>query len=291
MQRKSTIAQYHLHKLHPEKLQFAIYELQDYRRKSNQKAAIPHSHSYYQIIWFYEDGGSHTIDFKSYAIKKNMIFFIAKDQVHAFDDDLNVKGWLIHFNEHFFMHNDVDVFLKYNIFNSQESPCYVIDNDTALTAKNYIMLMREELSRKHFFGYEDIIRFSLKSLLITLERVQQKDKQKKLVFNNHYEFQFANYKNLIEEYYQKGLSVQEYASLLNISSKTLNTITKEIVNKSASQLISERVILEAQRLLRFTTLQIGEIAYTLGFTDPSYFIKYFKRFAGTSPKMYRDLLN
>jgi AraC-like DNA-binding protein len=291
IKKNQKIAQYHLHKSHPEKLQFVIHDLQEYRKKSDPKAAIAHSHSYYQVIWFFEEGGTHTVDFKTYDIKKNMIFFISKDQIHVFDENLNVKGWLIHFNESFFMHTDIDIFLKYNIFSTQKNPCYVIDTDTVDTAGQYIELIRNELSRKQSFGYEDIIRFSLKSVLIILERAQQNNNQKQLVFTSHHELLFANYKNLIEENYQNGHAVQEYASLLNISSKTLNTITKKIANKAASQLISERVILEAKRLLRFTTLQIGEVAYTIGFNDPSYFIKYFKRCVGTSPKVYRESTN
>ena len=114
----SKIPQYHLHKAYPEKLQFQIYDLQSYRNKNSEKASRAHSHSYYQIIWFFNEGGTHTIDFKTYPIKKNSILFVSKDCIHAFDDNLTVEGWLIHFNESFFIHNDVDIFLKYNIFNS-----------------------------------------------------------------------------------------------------------------------------------------------------------------------------
>jgi len=282
------IEKYHLHKAHPEKLQFEIYDLHEYRKRSGEKAAIAHSHSYYQIIWFFEDTGTHCIDFETYTIKKNMIFFISKDRIHAFDDNLNIHGWLIHFNESFFMHTDVDVFLKYNIFNSQENPCYSIDHETAETASLYIQLMQKELLKRNLFGYEDSIRFSLKSLLINLERVHQKNQQKQLSFNNHYELQFAEYKELVEENYQKGFTVQAYADLLHISSKTLNTITKKIVHKSASQVITDRIILQAKRLLKFTSLQIGEIGFRIGFEDPSYFVKYFKRHVGNSPNSYRN---
>jgi AraC-like DNA-binding protein len=285
---KTNIATYHLHKAHPEKLQFEIYDLQEYRKRSAEKAVIPHSHSYYQIIWFFDDGGTHFIDFESYKIRKNMIFFISKDRIHAFDDQLNINGWLIHFNESFFMHTDVDVFLKYNIFNSQENPRYVIDDKTVETASVYITLMQKELLQRHQFGYEDNIRFSLKSLLIHLERVHQKNQQKQLSFNNHYELQFAKYKELIEENYSNNFSVTDYANLLNISSKTLNTITKKMIKKSASELISDRVILQAKRLLKFTSLQISEIAFSIGFEDPSYFVKYFKRYVGNSPSTFRE---
>ena len=115
----SKIAQYHLHKLNPGKLQFEVYDLREYRIKSGDKAAVPHSHSYYQIIWFFTKGGTHSVDFRTYDVNKDTILFITKDQIHCFDENLDIEGWLIHFNESFFMHTDVDIFLKYNIFKNQ----------------------------------------------------------------------------------------------------------------------------------------------------------------------------
>ena len=126
--------------------------MDSYRKKSGDKAARAHSHSYYQIIWFFNDGGSHSIDFKTYDVKKNMLLFISKDSIHYFDDNLDVQGWLIHFNESFFTHNDVDIFLKYNIFSSIDSSCYVIDNATKEKASSYIELMLDEMNHKYEFG-------------------------------------------------------------------------------------------------------------------------------------------
>lgn len=282
------IAQYHLHKASPKKLQFEVYDLKDYRVKNVEKAANPHSHSYYQIIWFFNKGGTHTVDFKTYDINENTILFISKDQIHYFDDNLDVPGWLIHFNESFFMHTDVDIFLKYNIFKAQQSPCYAMDFEAIETAKNHMALILNELDKRSRFGFEDIVRFLLKCLLINLERAHLKDLNEKLEFTSPYELQFFKFKELIEENYKNGFSVSDYANLLHISSKTLTTITKNIANKPPSQIISERIILEAKRLLKFTSLQIGEVAYRVGFDDPSYFIKYFKRHVLESPSRYRQ---
>lgn len=284
------IAQYHLHKANPKKLQFEVYDLKEYRAKNIEKAATPHSHSYYQVIWFFKKGGTHTVDFKAYDINENTILFISKDQIHYFDDNLDVPGWLIHFNESFFMHTDVDIFLKYNIFKAQKSPCYSMDFEAIETAKNYMTLILNELDKRSRFGFEDIVRFLLKCLLVNLERAHLKDLDEKLEFTSPYELQFFRFKELIEENYNNGLSVSDYANLLHISSKTLTTITKTITNKSPSQIISERIILQAKRLLRFTTLQIGEVAFRVGFDDPSYFIKYFKRYVSVAPTKYRGTL-
>ncbi len=286
--KKENIAQYHLHKLHPQKLQFEVYDLNEYRNRSIDKPAQPHSHSYYQIIWFFCKEGTHTVDFKTYDIKENTILFISKDQIHAFDNNLDVTGWLIHFNESFFMHNDVDIFLKYNVFKSQKNPCYIIPEDTLETASTYLKLMKRELSHRNQFGYKDIIRFTLKSFLITLERIHRTNHSETLELNSAYELQFFKFKELIEAHYKEGLSVKDYASLLHISSKTLTTISKKVVNKSPSIIIAERIILQAKRLLKFTSLQISEIAFKIGFDDASYFVKFFKRHVGMSPSSYRS---
>lgn len=289
--KKTPPKRYHLHKAYPEKLQLAIYDLEEYRKISAEKASIPHSHSYYQIIWFFKAVSEHTIDFKTYPIKNQTIIFVPKDHIHAFDDNFDIKGYLIHFNESLFSHNDADLFLKYCMFNSQENPCYDINNKVAVTINTYIDLIKKELSHKKEFGCEDLIRFALKSLLITLERIHRNEENTPLQFKSNYELKFAKYKALIEENYHKGLLVNNYAELLHISTKTLTTITKSIANQSASQLITNRVILEAKRLLKFTSLQIGEIAFKIGFEDPSYFIKYFKRNTGISPNKYRAVTN
>ncbi|MEM8848232.1 MAG: AraC family transcriptional regulator [Bacteroidota bacterium] len=283
----SKIAQYHLHKLHPEKLQFEVYDLRSYREKSGNHAAVPHSHSYYQIIWFFSEGGTHTVDFKTYSVNTNTILFISKDQIHAFDENLDIAGWLIHFNESFFMHTDVDVFLKYNIFKTQENPCYAMELEAISTAKTYMSLILDELKQRYRFGFEENIRFLLKSLLITLERAHQEDSTKALEFNSQHELVFFKFKELIEQYYKENITVEEYAAKLHISSKTLTTISKKIIGKSPLQLIQERIILEAKRLLKFTSLQVGEIAFKIGFEDASYFIKFFKRHESQSPRSYR----
>lgn len=283
----ANIAQYHLHKASPEKLQFEIYDLNNYRKKSGDKAAMPHSHSYYQIIWFFDCKGTHNVDFKTYEVKNNTILFIAKDQIHAFDNRLDINGWLIHFNESFFMHTEVDIFLKYNIFKQQENPCYAMETKAIESGKIYIGLILNELSNRTRFGFEDSIKFLLKCFLINLERVHQKRDRETSSKNDSYTLQLYQFKELVEANYKDNLSVSMYASLMNISSKTLNTITKTVVNKSPSQLIAERIILEAKRLLKFTSLQIGEIAYKLGFEDPSYFVKYFKRHTNIAPSKLR----
>lgn len=56
-------------------------------------------------------------------------------------------------------------------------------------------------------------------------------------------------------------------------------------------MIHERIILEAQRLLLHSHLNVNQIAYRLGFEDPSYFVKYFRKYTATSPTAFRKAIS
>lgn len=92
---------------------------------------------------------------------------------------------------------------------------------------------------------------------------------------------------LIEAHYTEHHQVAYYASRIGITAAHLNVITKMHADKPALRLIHERLLLEARRELIYTTRTINTISYSLGFADPGYFTKFFKRVAGLSPKAFR----
>ena len=81
--------------------------------------------------------------------------------------------------------------------------------------------------------------------------------------------------------------VSQYTDLLNLSTYQLNAITKATVDKPASELINEQIVLEAKRYLLATTDQVKDIADHLGYEDISYFIRFFKKHTGHSPEAFR----
>ena len=84
--------------------------------------------------------------------------------------------------------------------------------------------------------------------------------------------------------------VQDYAGLMAITEKYLNELCKKTAGKTASELIHERIILEAKRLLLHSDLNNKEVAYFLSFDDPSHFSKFFKRKTGRTPSQFRKEL-
>jgi AraC-like DNA-binding protein len=97
-----------------------------------------------------------------------------------------------------------------------------------------------------------------------------------------------SFENSIELNYKIEKSVQFYANKLNISSKHLNRIVKESLNKTSSDLIAERVILEAKRMLIQLKFNVTQIGYELGYQDKSYFVRFFKKQTGETPLTFLE---
>jgi AraC-like DNA-binding protein len=147
-----------------------------------------------------------------------------------------------------------------------------------------------ELQSPDAFGKEELLRICLKAFLIHVQRrryeLQQIDGQFSKVPDER-RAQLMKFVNLVDENYMKGMSVSEYARLMFISSRTLSNLTGDLLNKTPSQIIMERIVLEAQRLLLHSNLNVSQIGYRLGFDDPSYFVKYFKKHTAISPTDFR----
>jgi YesN/AraC family two-component response regulator len=111
---------------------------------------------------------------------------------------------------------------------------------------------------------------------------------KDIVANNKEPFILQNLKDAIETHFRTKHSASNYADLLNISAKALAKITKTHFNKTLSEMISERIVIEAKRELYLSNKAVKEIANELGYEDEHYFSRFFKTNAEVSLQVYRD---
>ena len=275
------INEYHLSGLEEGKPQFTVYDLNEYQKVNNHHNTKPHIHSFYQIIWFKKGVGKHFVDFKSYDVHDNAIFFIAKNQVHYFDENPNYVGVLLHFNESFLVQNDdeVEFFLKCNMFNSPfQQPSCCIGNAITPDLEMYLSIIKKELQNINSFGKNELLRSVLKMFLIQVQRCKNdfgKEQMDVVATQNEKRLQLLKFVTILDENFKKGFTVAEYAGLMSISPRTLLGITNQFLGKTPSQMIQEKIILEAKRLLLHSSLNVDR----LGFEDPSYFVKYLKDIA------------
>lgn len=296
-EKANIISEYHLHQHQPQKPQFAIHDLHEYLHQHHGNASRPHIHSFYQIIWFHSGNGKHFVDFQEYEVFDNAIFFIAMNQVHYFDSNSDYKGILIHFNESFLVQdsNEVAYFLKCSLFNNPyQQPSCCIGKGIETVLESYIQQIRRELEEGEEFGREELLKIYLKAFLVQVQRRKNAFEQtegKTPFIVDEKRMQLVQFVNFIDDNYMKGLSVAEYAQLMYISSRTLSDLTSQLLNKTPSLMIQERIILEAKRLLLHSSLNINQIGYRLGFDDPSYFVKYFKKHTTISPSEFRKAVS
>jgi AraC family transcriptional activator of pobA len=98
---------------------------------------------------------------------------------------------------------------------------------------------------------------------------------------------FAAFCQMVEEDYAKHYPVAHYARRIGITAAHLNALCRQAVNQSALELIHDRMLLEARRSLVYTSMTVSVVSYSLGFADPAYFTRFFKRLTGLSPKEFR----
>ena len=234
-----------------------------------------HLHGFYEIIWFQKGSGTHYVDFNQYAIAPGTIIFISPGQIHSFDTKHDQEGYVLKVCAELF-----DDFVGLS--------CVTVQDKDSAALEMLIGAMQEELKKEDSLGHREALHALVKLFVIMVRRSYagmnpSAPNPHKVSYKA-----FLNFRKLIEENYCRLHTVKDYASLLNVSSKTLTLYVNECSKYSPLELINNRIILEAKRLLRYSVLSVKEIAFRLGFEDPSYFAKFFKRLVKQSPADYRE---
>ena len=250
-----------------------------------------HSHDYYQLLWFWQGTGSHQIDFNDEEVSPQKVFVVSPAQLHQFKDLESPEGIIIQFDEGFFskMDDNLDSIIKYSVFNTLHlSPYYLIDSETEERLKGIAAEMNREKSDVEKFAHDNYIYNLVKMFLIIIIRDGLRTDHKH-IYNNSAAYQyFINFRKELDKNYKRYHTVQQYATALRMSAKTLTKRVLQYCGQSPLELINNRLIVEAQRMLKSKPMLIKEIAYELGFNDGSYFVKFFKRQTGLLPSEFKE---
>jgi AraC-like DNA-binding protein len=213
---------------------------------------------------------------------------IRKDQIHKFFKGTNLKGSLLLFTDDFLVSylEDMEAQKTMLLFNELlvAPKLQLLDIDYQ-NIYHIINRIREEYLNVNDQYSLSIIRSDLHILITNLFRI--KAKTQKVDFDRKYIREFILIQQLIEDNVTKTTRVNDYALMMNMSTKTLNTITKSIVHKSTKEFIDEICTKQIKRLLINTKLSIKEIAYQSGFLETTNFYKYFKRQTQSTPEQFR----
>jgi AraC-like DNA-binding protein len=243
-----------------------------------------HRHNFFFVLALKKGKGKHVIDFVEYAVQDNCVFVMRPGQVHQLDLKAGSEGYLMEFNMEFYRLNDRgtgQVLRKATSANLCAMPA------TAFDKLHFILqaIFQEYSDAKD--GYNSVIRAQLDIFFIEFVRNRQQNKTAPSDVNPYEQERLDEFIQLIEDNVSVKKQVSEYAEMLNISPYQLSAITRNLMGKTPSEIITDYIILEAKRHLLATSDQVNQIAWHLGYEDPSYFIRFFRKHTGISPEAFR----
>ncbi|RSC93510.1 AraC family transcriptional regulator [Tenacibaculum singaporense] len=246
-----------------------------------------HRHDFYFFLALKKGTGNHEIDFVNYDVTGHTIFIIRPGQVHELELKSNSEGFMIQFNTDFYYPFDK----RMNSLLQKVSASNYYQLEEGLFSKINLLLASIFLEYKNKAeAYKEVIKSNLHILFIELLRSRNTNNKDSNTKDLYIQESLEKFLHLLETNITKIKQVSKYASMLNLSNYQLNTITKQTLGKTASEIINEQIILESKRYLLASSNQINQIAYYLGYEDVSYFIRFFKKHTGYSPEAFRKKL-
>lgn len=243
---------------------------------------------FYILLFFTEGNATHTIDFEEFLCEKGTVLSIRKNQIHKFHPS-NAKGYLMIFTDDFLIKSieKSEVSKSLQLFNELiVSPKLQLKTNDYSEIKQLVeSIQKEYITIKDEYS-QSIIRSFLTILFKKLMRI--KSDEQTIFENKKYLSQFIAFQNLVEAQCFQTKTVSDYAEQLQVSTKTLNNITQEVVHQSAKKFINEIVVKQIKRLLINTELSVKEIAYQAGFNEPTNMYKFFKKYSQVTPEVFRS---
>jgi AraC family transcriptional activator of pobA len=253
---------------------------------NNYDPTKPHRHNYIELFYFNIGSGSHDIDFNAFPIDSGSVHLVSNGRVHKVKRELKTNGFVMLFEASIFdSKSNISNFLfDHSCYDVNEfSPVYKFDKETKKCISAIVHNIWSDYNSENELKNE----FIVSNLCLLLINCMRSVKRTNVQHDKNQDI-YLSFRKLLHQKYKVEKSVKAYALELNVSEKQLHKIVKEKTGLSTSDLIFGQVTLEAKRLLNAGTSS-KEIAYSLNFSDPAHFSKFFKIKAGMSPKDFRNL--
>ncbi len=265
-----------------------ISRFSDYFDQHYKNLAHPHRHNFYHLVYFTEGKGSHTIDFTRFEMKPGQIYFMNPSQVHSWDFEGVVDGFLVNFTGSFF-HSfllQADYLESFSFFKGI-TPDNVLNlsEETDRVIRPVFEEILKESQLRNVYS-RDLVRVKLLEVFLLIEQEVAGNRRDKIITHQN-DTVLKNFQRLIEMHFLELHLPSEYADLLAITPNHLNALCKEHLGMKAGELIRNRILLEAKRLLVNLELSVSQVGYALNFSDSSYFTRFFKKKTGQTPEEFR----
>ena len=249
--------------------------------KSHEFIQQAHKHDFFLVVLITRGSGTHEIDFKKYRVTPSALFLMQPGQMHNWQLSADIDGYVF-FHDRLF-YEELSDSLKLSEFaffrSAQSEPYLKLSQTVQKKLAGWMQEMYGEYKGDRPYRLQKIRAYLQLFYLEVAAVYKSGTRPGKLKYLSA----LQEFEKAVEQHFRETRSPAYYAELLNISEKHLNRVCRESVNKTSTEVISERVVLEARRLLQADTASISEVAFLLGFEDPSYFSRFFRKHAGITP--------
>lgn len=252
-----------------------------------------HTLSYYDISFITEaDNGRFAIDSDEYIVQPGDVVFSRPNQVRTWDTEKISDGYALIFEEEFLLtfFNDQD-FLKniafFDPFDDYDNKLYLNKKDRV----RYTNLLTEIKNEIELYKEKDkhILRALLYQAVKFLDRIytsQRRMRRRELPNKKRHAAKFIE---MVNNEFMKEHYIHYYAGKLCITPNHLNELVREATGNNAKQVIQNKLLGEAKRMLLYTSATIAKISSDLGYENSSYFIRTFKKQTGYTPMVFRNM--
>jgi AraC family transcriptional activator of pobA len=245
-------------------------------------------HKYLTIAWNKSEKQTVTIDEVDYDFLPNTILPLMVNQSFRFERPENIVAW--QFNRDFYciVDHDEEVSCVGFLFYGTAGQVFVnLDETMQFKIQRLLDIFIEEFETADNIQI-DMLRMLLKRLIIIVTRLAKGNRLPGSAMADEKFGTIRKFNLMVENNYREHHSVAYYAQQLNKSPKTLSNLFALYNHKPPLQVIQERLIIEAKRLLYYTDKSAKEITYELGFDDAAYFSNFFKKHTSFSPTDFRN---
>ena len=248
--------------------------------KKEVRKTNPHKHkNYFEIIYLSGGSGYHYIDLHKYVITPPVMFFVRQEQVHYWDITTEPDGYVIIIRKSF-IEKSLDSELKSLIIKISSECCLQLSNTNTIDKLLELLVAENEANGENSFHITEGL---LKSLLAKVLQVSEPV----LYHKGHQSDLFQSFIQQLSSDNGIKNKVAYYAAKLNTTPQNINNACQKSIQKPAKDVLAEFVLNEAKRLLLYTNKTVSEISFSLEFRDSSHFVKYFKKFVGSTPNSFR----
>lgn len=225
-----------------------------------------------------------SVDENEFILTENAVITITSGQIHYFKNIQNATGFILEFTYDFFCKDDTDMELIFHngLF------CHFAMNEMISVDNPKIIVQELEEIKKELIEtpYQFQISIHSRIELILIEINRTKINRGDEIYKP--DAVFLHFLEAVLKNFEKNLSVNEIANLIETTEAKLNELSKLHTNKTAQNVIFGLIVSEAKRLFTYEKLSVKEVAYALGFNDPFYFSNFFKKHTNISPKSYKE---